>query len=101
MPPGTESANPRNRNANTDAASSETPVREVLGMFGVEGNFVNGGWKVQSVKEHSLGARVKIAAGDVIESIDGQQIKNETKLKAGVKTFTVRRDGKVIILSGN
>jgi hypothetical protein len=99
MPPGLESANPRNRNANTSATSTDLPVQEVLGMFGVEGDFAGGGWKVRSVKEHSQGSRAKILAGDVIESVDGQPVKNETKLKGGVKTFTVRRDGKVITLS--
>jgi hypothetical protein len=103
MPPGTESANPRNRNANTaTAAMTDMPVREVLNMFGVEGDFADGGWKVKSVKANSLGSRTKIAAGDVIESVDGQPVENDTKLKGGVKTFTVRRDGKVITLtSGN
>jgi hypothetical protein len=102
MPPGFESANPQNRNANTAATSStDTPVREVLGMFGIEGDFADGGLKVRSVKENGLGARVKIVAGDVIESIDGQPVKNDTKLKGGLKTLTVRRSGKVITLSGN
>jgi len=100
MPPGFESANPQNRNANTAVISStDTPIREVLGMFGIEGDFADGGWKVRSVKENGLGSRAKIAAGDVIESIDGQPVKGETKLKGGAKTFTVRRGGKTVTLS--
>ena len=100
MPPGTESVNPQNLNANTAGTpSASLPVREVLGMFGVEGDFADGGWKVRSVKDNSLGSRAKIAAGDVIELIDGQAVKNETKLKGGAKAFTVRRDGKLITLS--
>jgi hypothetical protein len=99
MPPGTESANPKNLNANTAGTSASVPVRDVLGMFGVEGDFADGGWKVRSVKDNSVGSRAKIAAGDVIESIDGQALKNETKLKGSAKTFTVRRDGKLITLS--
>ena len=103
MPPGMESANPQKRTANTAPGStSDTPVREVLGMFGIEGEFANGGWKVRSVKESSFGYRAKILAGDVIESIDGRAVKSDAKLKGGAKTFTVRRDGKLIALpSGN
>ena len=99
MPPGTESANPQNRTANTSPSSStDTPVREVLEIFGVEGEFADGGWKVLSVKANSIGSRAKLAVGDVIESIDGQQIKSDTKLKS-VKSFTIRRGGKTLTLS--
>jgi len=99
MPPGFESANPQNRNANTAAPSTTgTPVRDVLGMFGIDGDFGDGGWRVRSVKENSFGSRTKIAAGDVIESIDGQSVKSETRLKSGAKTFTVRRAGNLITL---
>ena len=103
MPPGMESANPQNRNANNASGSTtETSVREVLGMLGIEGEFANGGWKVRSVKESGFGYRAKILAGDVIESIDGRAVKSDAKLKGGAKTFTVRRDGKLIALpSGN
>ena len=103
MPKGTEAANPQKLNANPTANSvADTPVREVLGIFGIEGDFADGGWKVRSVKENSLGSKAKIGAGDVIESIDGQPVKNETKLKGGAKAFTVRRGGKLItLLSGN
>lgn len=99
MPPGTESANPQKLNANTAATSTDVPLREVLGIYGVEGDFADGGWKVRSIKDNSIGSRAKIAAGDVIESIDGQPVRAETKLKGGAKTFTVRRDGKLMTLS--
>jgi hypothetical protein len=99
MPPGFESANPQNRNANVGVTSTDVPVREVLGILGVTTDFTNGGWKVRSVKENSVGYGAKIVAGDVIESIDGQPVKNDAKLKGSAKTFTVRRDGKLITLS--
>jgi hypothetical protein len=100
MPPGFEAANPQNRNANAAASTTSTPVADILGMFGIEGDFAaGGGWKVRSVKENSYGSRATIAAGDVIESIDGQPVKNEMSLKDGGKKFTVRRDGKTVTLS--
>ena len=68
-------------------------------MLGIEGDFGNGGWKVRSVKQNSLGSRAKIAADDVIESIDGQPVTSETRLKDGSKKFIIRRDGKLITLS--
>ena len=100
MPPGFESANPQNRNANSTASpSANVPVREILDIFGIKGDFVDHGWRVRSVKENSQGSRAKIAPGDLIESIDGQPIGKDTKLRGGARTFTVRRDGKLITLS--
>jgi membrane-associated protease RseP (regulator of RpoE activity) len=97
MPPGFESANPQNRNANT--TSTDVPVREVLEILGLTTDFSGDGWKVRSVAANSIAARSDVKAGDVIEAVDGQPVKKETKLKSSAKTFTVRRDGKSVDLT--
>ena len=101
LPRGFESANPRRSvNANTQS-TTEVPVREVLGKFGITAEFVDGVCTVRSVADNSLGLRAGVKSGDVIDAIDGRVIKSDTKLRgdAGGKTFSVRRDGKRINLT--
>lgn len=99
MPPGTESANPRNRNMNS-TTSSDAPVNDLLEIWGIKAEFADSGWKVGSVVENSVGARSGVRANDVIESINSQPLKKDTKIKTeGVRTVHVSRDGKQVTLS--
>jgi membrane-associated protease RseP (regulator of RpoE activity) len=99
LPPGFESVEPRNLNANGSSSAADVPVRNVLGILGIAAEYGNGGWKVQSVVEKSVAARAGVRASDVIEAIDGQPLKSDSLLKGGAKVFTVRRDGKQMSLS--
>lgn len=98
LPPEFESAQPRYLNANTGAASADVPVRSLLGILGITAEFADGGWKVQSVLENSIATRSSVLAGDVLEAIDGQQLKRDSVVKGSAKTLTIRRDGKTINL---
>lgn len=99
LPPGFESVEPRNLNANTNTASGDVPVRNVLGILGITVDIASGELKVRSVVENSIAARAGVRAADVIEEIDGQPTKVDSMVKGGAKTFTVRRDGKQIALT--
>ncbi|MEO8042351.1 MAG: PDZ domain-containing protein [Acidobacteriota bacterium] len=99
LPPGFESVESRNMNSNTNSSAADVPVRNVLGILGITADFVSGGWKVRSVVENSVASRAGVQAADVVEAIDGQQMKSDSKLKGGAKTFTIRRDGKLITLT--
>ena len=99
MAPGFEAMNP-NRSANANIAGGVgEPVRNVLGILGVDVEFAAGEYKVSSVAEKSIGARAGVKAGDVIETIDGRAVHQETKLRGeGPKNFVVRRGGKRVNL---
>ena len=98
LPPGFESINPgaRNLNSNSNMAAADVSVRSVLGILGITADFADGGWKVQSVAENSVGARSSVRQGDVIEAMDGQQVTSDSVFKGSAKTLTIRRDGKTI-----
>jgi S1-C subfamily serine protease len=100
LPRGFNSVNSnRSANVNTDRVDTGVPVRNVLGILGVNAEFVGGECKVSAVAENSLGAGAGIKAGDVIETIDGRAVNGETRLKGnGPKSFVVRRDGKRVNL---
>ncbi len=99
LPPGFQSVESRNLNANVSPSGADIPVRNVLGILGIAADYANGGWKVQSVVEKSVAARAGVRASDVIEAIDGQPLKSDSLLKGDAKVFTIRRDGKQMSLS--
>jgi hypothetical protein len=101
VPPGFGSANTRRTGNANIGSTTEVPVKEVLGILGVTAEFVDGICKVRAVTENSLGGRAGVKVGDAIEAIDGRQIKSDTKFNgaSGGKTFTVRRDGKLVTVT--
>ncbi|MEO8573000.1 MAG: PDZ domain-containing protein [Pyrinomonadaceae bacterium] len=105
LPPGFESANPRgtnlNTNLNANVGATQIPLRDVFGMMGISAEFVNGGWTVRSAVETSTSARAGLQAGDVIESVNGQQLIQTTVFKGEFsgRSLRVRRDGKTIDLN--
>ncbi len=76
------------------------PVADVFGIIGVQADFVGGTWKVSSSKENSMAQRAGIAAGDVIEAIDGRPLAEKTTFKGSITPTSVRvkRDGKQVEL---
>jgi hypothetical protein len=84
---------------NANVAGAQIPVRDVFGMLGLDAELVDGGWKVRSVAENSVASRAKVQAGDIIEAIDGQQLKGNTMPKGTAAVATIRRDGKTISVS--
>ena len=94
-PPGFRSLD-RNRRSNSNTASDTgVSLDSTLEFLGLTVEFTKGESKVKEVGENSIAARAGLKAGDVIETIDGNAVKKDTKLKGeGVKSFVVRRDGK-------
>lgn len=78
----------------------DIPVGQVLGMLGVSADFVDGSWKVRSSAENTLARKAGMAAGDVIEAIDGRLLGEKTTFKGPVtpRSVRVKRDGKQIEL---
>jgi C-terminal processing protease CtpA/Prc len=68
-------------------------------MLGIDADFGSNGWKVRSVSANSVASRGKVQAGDIIEAIDGQELKGKSLPKGTATTVTVRRDGKTINLN--
>ena len=60
------------------AQSSKVTVREVLSLIGIDAEFAGGGWKVRSAAAESVASRAGIKAGDVIESLDGAPLAENT-----------------------
>ncbi|HUS00041.1 MAG TPA: PDZ domain-containing protein [Pyrinomonadaceae bacterium] len=96
--PGFESTLPGNRSSNSNTIDARRPVKEVFEMLGIGADFVEGGWKVRSVTENSVASRAKIQAGDIVEAIDGQQLKGTSVPSGSSKVIAVRRGGKTINL---
>lgn len=57
---------------------SETPVKDILSLIGIEASFSNNQWKVEAVKQNSRAERSGVKANDVIEAIDDNKISTET-----------------------
>lgn len=100
MPPGTEAANPRNRNMNS-GTGSDAQVNDLFQIWGITAEFADDRWKVGSVVENSVGARAGVQPNDVVDSINSQPLKKDTKIRteAGVRTLQVTREGKQITLN--
>ena len=90
MPPGTEAANP------SKSGGDDIPVKEVLGILGASADFADRGWKVGSVTDNSVAARSGVKPNDVIEAVDGKDVKADSTVKgdSGVRSIRIRRDGK-------
>ncbi len=74
--------------------------REVFLEFGVDAEFVAGGWRVTAVKPRSIGASAGIQIGDVLRSLDGKEL-SQAPLEGeavGGKRLIVLRGGKEVLL---
>jgi hypothetical protein len=99
MPPGFKLANPRNQNINANVGTAATiPLREVIGILGIDAGFVGGRWKVRSVTANSTAERAGVHANDVLEAVDTQTLSETTSFQGAFspKVLRVRRDGKLI-----
>jgi C-terminal processing protease CtpA/Prc len=68
-------------------------------MLGIHAEFVDTGWKVRSLMVNSIASRAKVRLGDIVEAIDGQQLKGDSTPRGSVTVLTVLRDGKSIDLN--
>ena len=86
---------PNARPTNTKAMERtvQIPTKDVLNLFGVNGTFGKSGWKVESVTTDTLAARSGVKAGDVIEAINDQPLKEKMSFKGKFngKTLRVKR----------
>lgn len=76
----------------------QVPAGEVFNIIGVDAQFTGGVWKVRSVSEHSPAERSGLKAGDVVESVNDQNVSAKTSFPSPFtgKTLKVKRDGKDI-----
>lgn len=77
---------------------AQIPAKEILNLFGINGTMGESGWKVESVGSDTLAGRSGVKAGDVIEAINDQALKEKMSLRGGFngKTLRVRRDGTTV-----
>jgi membrane-associated protease RseP (regulator of RpoE activity) len=98
MPEGLDPRSHRT-NVNPKEIISSTPIgiREILMMIGMTAEF-NNEWRVTGVTANSPAEKSGIKVGDVVVTINDQQLTAKTTYQgAGTfSTVTVRRDGKVI-----
>lgn len=79
-------------------ASGSFTANELIGLFGAEGDVTTSGLKVSSVTANGIAERSGIKKGDLITSIDGQQITPSSRFDGGktYKTANIIRDGQNI-----
>jgi membrane-associated protease RseP (regulator of RpoE activity) len=75
-----------------------TPAGEVLTKIGVNALFGEGGWKADSISPNTAAAKAGVKAGDIIESVDDQDLTDlgSVAKPAKGKKLKVKRDGKTI-----
>ncbi len=75
-----------------------TPAGEVLTKIGVNALFGEGGWKADSVSPNTAAAKAGVKAGDIIESVDDQDLTDRASVgkPAKGKKLKVKRDGKSV-----
>ncbi len=81
-----------------DTPAKGTPAGEVLTRIGIEALFGENGWKAQSVIPNTAASRAGIKAGDIIESVDDQDLTDLGSVgkPATGKKLRVKRDGKSV-----
>lgn len=92
---------PRGLNANSSSAKkpevfAPISIQEILSTIGIKAEFDGSSIKVKSVVANSMAARSGIAAGDVLQTINGQRVTDKTKFESpfSVKSAGITRDGK-------
>ena len=75
-----------------------TPAGEVLTRIGVNALFGENGWKAESVSPNTAASRAGVQAGDIIESVDDQDMTDlgSVAKPAKGKKLKVKRDGKSV-----
>ena len=75
-----------------------TPAGEVLKRIGVEALFGESGWKANNVSPNTAAAKAGVQAGDIIESVDDQEMTDlgSVAKPAKGKKLKVKRDGKSV-----
>jgi hypothetical protein len=81
--------------------SKSISLPDVLGILGINAEFVDGAWKVRSATTNSAAERSGVRANDILEAIDNHVLTEKTTFKSefSPKTLRVRRDGKRIQLN--
>ncbi len=75
-----------------------TPAGEILTRIGVNALFGESGWKAESVSPNTVASRAGVKAGDIIESVDDQDMTDlgSVAKPATGKKLRVKRDGKSV-----
>jgi membrane-associated protease RseP (regulator of RpoE activity) len=81
-----------------DTPAKGTPAGEVLTRIGVNALFGGNGWKAESVTPNTAASRAGVKAGDIIESVDDQDMTDlgSVAKPATGKKLRVKRDGKSV-----
>ncbi len=80
--------------------TAKVPVANVLAFVGLNAEFRQGGWYVNSVVDNSPAQRAGVKAGDVIEAFNETKLDSYTSFAGGIelKNVRVRRGGEVVNL---
>ena len=75
-----------------------TPAGEILTKIGVNALFGESGWKAESVSPNTAAAKAGVQAGDIIESVDDQDMTDlgSVAKPAKGKKLKVKREGKSV-----
>ncbi|MEO8649336.1 MAG: PDZ domain-containing protein, partial [Acidobacteriota bacterium] len=71
-------------------------IRDVLAVLGIEAEFQGSAWVVKGLSAQSAAQRSGVKAGDIIQSVDGRRLKEDTKFSGSFSGRTLRivREGK-------
>lgn len=81
--------------------TGEISVNSVFSILGVDATWEGSGWRVSSVRSHSVADRASLKAGDVVEAIDGRPLTATSRFvgRFDGKSLRVRRDGATLDLA--
>ena len=71
-------------------------IRDVLAVLGIEAEFQGSAWRVKGLSAQSAAQRSGVKAGDIIQSVDGRRLKEDTKFSGSFsgRTLKIVREGK-------
>ncbi|MCO6511066.1 MAG: hypothetical protein J5I65_09760 [Aridibacter famidurans] len=86
------------RNVPEKVPARRLSPRELLAELGIEAELDNGGWKVVSVRQGSIGSRAGVRTGDLVRSLDGRPL-TDAPLDVGGKRLQIVRGTRQMTLT--
>lgn len=98
LPKGINPDAPRVQKPKEFDNAPQTPATDIFSLLGVDAKFTNKAWRVGSIKPSTTAERVGVKAGDIIEAVNDQPIKQSTSFPSSftVKSLRVKRDGQIV-----
>lgn len=100
FPKGLDPNTPPVRVNEKTVQSGPLQTKVILGFLGIDAAYDGTNWKASSVKQHSIGERAGIKAGDIIEAVNDMPVGQSTEFRSPFsgKSITVNREGKSVKL---